>query len=184
MTTSVRPQQSDGTSADILKIERVYTPPLSQRTRSAIAGDVLEIKLSTKVMTSTGLADVSFDTSEKIPEAKASSLKAVEEIRLKEQSEQKTDREINGDSIFFVLGAGNSEKFKLPVGVDLGLRGVVVGEKRVINIPPSLGLYEGAGDSGFEIGLSRDASSAQGKDMKIGQLLVTATVISLNGFTE
>ena len=115
----MRPQQGDGTPADVLKVERVYTPPPSQRTRSAIAGDVLEIKLSTKVMTSTGLADVSFGICEKVPEEKASSLKASEEIRLKEQSERINDREVNGDSIFFVLGAGNSEKFKLPIGLGL-----------------------------------------------------------------
>ena len=180
----MRPQQVDGTPADVLKVERAYTPPLSQRTRSAIAGDVLEIKLSTKVMTNTGLADVSFDICEKIPEDKVSSLKANEEIRLKELSERKSDREVNGDSIFFVLGAGNSEKFKLPIGLDLGLRGVVVGEKRILNIPPSLGLYEGAGDSGFKVGATRDTSGSEGKDMKTGQLLVKATVISLNGFME
>lgn len=180
----MRPQQIDGTPADILKVERAYTPPLAQRTRSAIAGDVLEIKLSTKVMTNSGLADVSFDICEKIPEDKVSSLKVNEEIRLKEQSERQSDRELNGDSIFFVLGAGNSEKFKLPIGLDLGLRGAVVGEKRILNIPPSLGLYEGAGDSGFEVSSNRDTSNLGGKDMKIGQLLVKATIISLNGFME
>ena len=36
-------------------------------------------------MTSTGLADVSFDVSEKTAETKASSLKAIEEKRLKER---------------------------------------------------------------------------------------------------
>ena len=71
------------------------------------------------------------------------------------------------------------------IASDLGLRGAVVGEKRIINIPPSLGLYEGAGDSGFDVSSTRDTAAViSSKDMKIGQLYVKATVVSLNGFLE
>lgn len=77
------------------------------------------------------------------------------------------------DSYFFVLGKPLSASEGLPLGFDIGIRGMSVGEKRRILLPPSLSFNSARK---FELDSGQMAPVAKGQP-----LVLEVTLLSING---
>lgn len=78
----------------------------------------------------------------------------------------------NLESIFLVLGKGSKNQ-DLPLGFDVGLRGMCIGEARRIHIPPSLAF---ASDKKFDLAQTRSTTIRKNQP-----LILDAKLISING---
>jgi len=118
ITTSYLPANADkGKAEEIIVVERLAMPPADQRARSAVMLDVLEIQYAARVMDRDGasLGGVVDSSAERSPPGSS------------------------GKTIYYVLGQQNGPAGdKMPQGFDVTLRGMVVGEKRRVRLPPSL----------------------------------------------
>ena len=95
-----------------------------------MVGDVLEVKLCVVGRQADGGG--AFEVCSSVLSFIITTL-ALQSLSSKLKFDAAEDRGDN-DDMFFVLGAGSNSKFNLPMGLDLGLRGAVVGEKLVIKL--------------------------------------------------
>lgn len=109
-----------GTKAQILEVQRLFLPPPNRRGRSSRLLDVMEIRYAARVV-------------------KVNEHGAVQERGpIVDTSEAHAPPGYSIGSIFYVLGQGNGSTGPVPPGWDYTLRGMVVGEKRRVVLPPAL----------------------------------------------
>lgn len=113
-----------GAPEQIIKVERLAMPPAENRLRPSQMLDVLEVQYAAQILDRGEVLEPIVDSSARGTSAK---------------------------SIYYVLGQQNGPPgTKLPPGWDLTLQGMVVGEKRRITLPYTLG-YDRKGDSKLNI---------------------------------
>lgn len=122
ITTSYLPANTrdEGAPEQIIRVERLAMPPSEQRIRPAQMLDVMEIQYAAQVLKGGGgIGDDS-------PVVDSSATRSAPGTSAK--------------SIYYILGQQNGPPgTKLPPGWDLTLTGMVVGEKRRITLPYTLG---------------------------------------------
>eukprot|EP01035_Chromulina_nebulosa_P019752 gene19752-25684_t len=119
ITTQYLPKNTKyaGAPEQVIKVERLSIPPREERLRGSQPSDVLEIQYVGQIL---GKSDIVESSAEKAPPGTSTK------------------------SIYYILGSQNGPPGKFPIGWDLTLRGMVVGEKRRITLPFSLA-YDKAG---------------------------------------
>jgi hypothetical protein len=133
ITTSYLPANTrdEGAPEQIIKVERLVMPPPELRVRPAQYLDVLEVQYATQVLVAG--AGVGVDTP------------------LVDSSATRSAPGTSAKSIYYILGQQNGPPgTRLPPGWDLTLMGMVVGEKRRITLPYTLG-YDRSGNKQLNI---------------------------------
>jgi len=118
-----------GAAEQVIYVERLELPPPEQRVRSAQYLDVMELQYVAQLASSTQDG----------------------QLTIVDSSAERAPPGTSAQSIYYVLGQQNGPPgFPPPPGWDLTLRGMVVGEKRRITLPYTLG-YERKGDKNRKI---------------------------------
>ncbi len=131
ITTSYLPANTAevGKAEEIITVERLEMPPPNMRSRAANYLDVMEIQYAARV------ADNSNSNIE--------NSNSINYGVVVDSSVERSPPGSSSQSIYYVLGQqngppGNGLGDRLPQGLDITMRGMVVGEKRRITLPPSL----------------------------------------------
>lgn len=135
ITTSYLPANTrdPGAPEQIIRIERLTMPPPEDRRRAAQFLDVLEIQYACQVLQGGQFQELG------------------EESSIVDSSASRAAPGTSAKSVYYILGQQNGPPgTKLPPGWDLTLPGMVVGEKRRITLPYTLG-YDRKGDKRLNI---------------------------------
>ena len=125
ITTSYLPANTIelGKPEEIITVERLEMPPPDRRNRASNYLDVMEIQYVARIVDSSSSSSSS--------------------STIVDSSAERSPPGSSSKSIYYVLGQqngppGNGLGDRLPNGLDITLKGMVIGEKRKIILPPSL----------------------------------------------
>eukprot|EP01041_Mallomonas_annulata_P000496 gene496-934_t len=110
-----------GSKAQVLEVQRINLPPLGERGRSSKLLDVMEIRYVARVVQVGDRGGVKSRGSLVV-----------------DNSANRAPPGSSSGSIYLVLGQRNGAPGPVPPGWDLTLRGMVVGERRRIVLPPAV----------------------------------------------